>query len=737
MTAGVLHFFRLQKRKTTALLVFFLVLFLGILIPTSSFAQFGFLGGIGNAIGNAIGKAIAAVVLGVLSGIMAVAAIILDWAASPGFIRHPFTCLTIDCAKGSPVSIVGVGWPVVRDLANMLLVLALIAIALGTALRIGEYQARRALPLFLGIALLINFTPVILGVIVDGANIVMRFFLEGFSAGSIISNIFIDQLNQIGGTLNIFDPESWFSFFFKLLFMAVWILLATIIFLVFAILFIMRRVAIWILVILSPLAFAAYILPVTRPFFRYWWSQFLQWTIIGISAAFFLWLSEHMINFAGQGGQFAAKAGGPVGQFEQFINEVLPYGIAILFMLFGFFMALQTSAIGASGVIGSFQRGTKAAGTLARKGIQTRAAGAARRSTIQTAEAEKRGGRMALFGKEIPGTGALRKATWYGTAPTRMAARRLKPYALEAEAIAVEKEKDEAKKYKTPERMLAALHMPGISPAKRTGILLAAVETKRLGTIRNLMTAQEQEKLKKAQEEWSVAATAEQRRPIETKIRDIQKRKEAKEEEIVKIAREAALTNPKHTGQIAYTDPSLATRIKEGLTAAQQKAAGLADLDQREQQIYGTVEQKLYATATPQNIENWAMDTLIDPVTKKLRKEVEDVILKHWKGNQASSAGRTLGREFVDELNGALDTKGRKWLEQNNNTLLRYLDRTPAQELGLRAPAGEGPGAPPAPGAPPSTPPSAPQPPPPRPRGRPGPGIRPPRPPRGRPGLGV
>lgn len=329
--------------------IFFIILGLTFLLPQNAFAFFH--GTIGAAIGNAIGKAIAAVVLGILSGIMLIAGLILNWAADPTVIRHPYTCLNIICNDpGSGPSIVGIGWPVVRDFANMMLIIALVAIAIGTALRIGEYQAKKALPRLILIALIINFTPVILGIIVDGANIVMNFFIKEFSV-SQLADTFVSQINSIGGTLNIFDPESWFSFFFKLVFMALWVIIASIIFLLYAILFLMRRVAIWILVILSPLAFVAWILPATRSFFARWWEQFWQWTIIGIPAAFFLWLSEWMIKFAQTGGEFVAQASGPVGQFEQFINEILPYGLAIIFMIIGFFMALQTSAAGAGGII--------------------------------------------------------------------------------------------------------------------------------------------------------------------------------------------------------------------------------------------------------------------------------------------------------------------------------------------------------------------------------------------------
>lgn len=315
----------------------------------------GVAGGIAGAIAGAIATMVMALILALTIVFLEFARMILSLAIDPFFLISSYT-------SGG---VVDVGWPVVRDLANMFIVLVLVFIGLATALRLREYQAQKTLPLLIGVALLINFTPVILGVIVDAANIIMNFFLSGLSGVESLADRFKSLGAIIANSLsNIvsFDPFGNFELAYKVLIMAYYNIFAGIIFLLFAILFIIRRVAIWMLVILSPLAFVAYILPATRGFWRMWWHQFWQWTIIGVFAAFFLWLGDWMIHFAS------------MEQGEGFLNEVLPFGVALAFLLIGFFVALSTSAMGASGIIAGGQRLTKAGAAWTGRQSRARAA---------------------------------------------------------------------------------------------------------------------------------------------------------------------------------------------------------------------------------------------------------------------------------------------------------------------------------------------------------------------------
>ena len=73
---------------------------------------------------------------------------------------------------------VNTGWPIVRDLANMIIVLGFVVIGIATALRIREYEAKQLLAKLIVIALLVNFSLLLCGIIIDGTNIVMTSFFN-------------------------------------------------------------------------------------------------------------------------------------------------------------------------------------------------------------------------------------------------------------------------------------------------------------------------------------------------------------------------------------------------------------------------------------------------------------------------------------------------------------------------------------------------------------------------------
>lgn len=306
----------------------------------------------------------------ILGVILALVGKLLSWVMSPSFISLSYT-------NPAGNEFIRIGWTLTRDLTNIIFVIALIAIGLGTALRITGYQAKKALPLLIIIALLINFTPIILGLIIDASNIIMNFFLEGvtgFSAfGSMIGNMWSNWMgNLLNEGWNPIGSSPHMRAAVGALVIIFYEIIAIVLFLIFIFLFIVRYVAIWMLVILSPFAFACYILPRTRNFFTMWWNQFLQWTIIGIVMAFFLYLANHIIILAMAPGFATPMTGGD--EFAGLMNQVLPWGVVIISLLLGLFLGLSTSATGASQIISLGKRAGKATGkwasTQTRKGVE-------------------------------------------------------------------------------------------------------------------------------------------------------------------------------------------------------------------------------------------------------------------------------------------------------------------------------------------------------------------------------
>lgn len=347
-------------------LVLCLLLVLGLVLPNFALAN-PFAGALAGVFATIFG--LISNILGTITGaFLGAAVLVFNWVSSSDFISLSYTQLSNPFIK--------IGWTLTRDLTNIFFVLGLVAIGLGTALRLTGYQAQKALPTLILIALLINFTPVILGLIVDAANIAMNFFVQGgFGGGNSFLNYATSQWGNIGslvGGLKFWDPTanqeataaavgSFILIFFNLI--------AGLIYLLFALIFILRYIAIWTLVILSPFAFACYIFPATKKVFSQWWQQFLQWSLIGVIAAFFLYLGDHFIRMATQENFLASSMGEITNAsgLAPIINSIMPYFVAIAFLFIGLIMSLTFAPKGADGIIKAGQNGMKASGKVLRQ----------------------------------------------------------------------------------------------------------------------------------------------------------------------------------------------------------------------------------------------------------------------------------------------------------------------------------------------------------------------------------
>ena len=200
--------------------------------------------------------------------------------------------------------IIKAGWTLLRDLTNMLFILGLAYIGLATALNFSTFNTQKTFVRLLLVALLINFTPIICGVIVDFTNIIWNFLAKGivqqtpnYGQASPIGQALYNAWDQMGADrfyLFNLGPDK----IEKLItvWMAVMIrFFGGIALALFGILFITRHIAIWLMVIFSPLAFFAWSFDKYRKYFDMWWSQFLSWSFVAIPAMFILYLGYQLV----------------------------------------------------------------------------------------------------------------------------------------------------------------------------------------------------------------------------------------------------------------------------------------------------------------------------------------------------------------------------------------------------------------------------------------------------------
>ncbi len=206
-----------------------------------------------------------------------------------------------------------VPWSDVRNLANMIIVLGFVVVGIATALRIRAYAAGQLLWKLILIALVVNFSGLFCGLIIDAANLTTSGILSSQN-GNMGEIVLFKMMPAFKGT-NVGGPKAsaaitakagaltwytakWFPWKFAgncIIFSVVYLGTAFT-FLYLAAVLIARYIILIILFILSPLAFAFWVFPASQKYWSEWWGAFLKWAFIGIFGSFVLWLSLSFIN---------------------------------------------------------------------------------------------------------------------------------------------------------------------------------------------------------------------------------------------------------------------------------------------------------------------------------------------------------------------------------------------------------------------------------------------------------
>lgn len=352
---------------------------------------------------------------------------VLGWLI--GLILNGVSYTSLDPTVNSAVAL---GWPIARDFANILVVIGFIVIALATILRwpawFAEYEAKKILGKLIIAALLINFSLVICGIVIDASHVVMRFFLVS------VNTTFIEQLDVAARNLTngvASNNVTVIGFAVSVLSVLVVGIMKAVAYSLYVILFLFRIVAIWILVILSPIAFICRVFPDTENFYVTWRNNFFQWCTVGIYGAFFINLGTRIAS--------AQLANPPEIPASIFIGDFAAAGTAFtsilnfmvpgIFLIVGFIFSLQLSAAGGS------------LATSAAKKIGGYARAGAQRGVLGFAKFQ---GRVAETGlNEIAGrTGLMKQGQTIRGNASNMLARGLEATGIQRPGYAAKQEQD-------------------------------------------------------------------------------------------------------------------------------------------------------------------------------------------------------------------------------------------------------------------------------------------------------
>jgi len=225
------------------------------------------------------------------------------------------TWLTVN---GSTAAWVQSGWNFTAGITNAFLILILLVIAFAYILKIESIQAKKALPRLIIVALLVNFSLVFVGLIIDISNVLYRTVIT--AAGGVNANFIFDVVNLIGGNgwqvmlsliafLVTIVVALIIPFSMPFVEMAITLGVVSVIFLPSLILWIVQIIlfagfagiffiltfllaarvfVIQILAVISPLAFACAVLPQTKKYWDEWLEHLVQWSLYGVVVFFFL-----------------------------------------------------------------------------------------------------------------------------------------------------------------------------------------------------------------------------------------------------------------------------------------------------------------------------------------------------------------------------------------------------------------------------------------------------------------
>ncbi|MBI4363346.1 MAG: hypothetical protein HY545_00675 [Candidatus Doudnabacteria bacterium] len=280
-------------------------------------------------------KAAKTAALGVANTLAAILSVIVSaiTAAILAFvsIAGGFLSAVIDYQSSIyPPDAVDIGWRIVRDLMNMVFILALIVMSIATILRMEKFNYKHLLVKLIIMAILINFSQVIANSLILFANTLINIvkgkdgWLTGYESNFVsIINFYSyegvglkEYFLETGGLKDL--TLSLTGLILALMMIASYLAIAG--------LLLIRLVGLWVLVIFSPIAYALNILPWTEKYAMKWWDTFIKYLIWGPVSVFMLWIGSRVLAE----GAIKNKVSGQNSIFFFFIIMAFMWG-AVLF----------------------------------------------------------------------------------------------------------------------------------------------------------------------------------------------------------------------------------------------------------------------------------------------------------------------------------------------------------------------------------------------------------------------
>jgi hypothetical protein len=278
--------------------------------------------------------------------------------------------------KGTALLAINTGWGLVRDFVNMFFILILIFVAIATILKINKYSDKKFIVYVVLAALFVNFSKPVTLFVIDISNLAMSFFMSNIREGgasytsALMNSVGIQKSfsSSTGNTAQVYISwivEAIFKFIMGIMLLALGLSL------------IIRLVALWVLIILSPLAFFAIALPGTAigNIKTTWFNKLTYWCFFGPVMLFFFWLALVLVSAVGvsvnsHGAELQFVQVGTTGFVVGAFKIIIPYAACIYMLFYGFDLSKKIASSAGDGAawglgkVGKIAAGVGAVTTL-------------------------------------------------------------------------------------------------------------------------------------------------------------------------------------------------------------------------------------------------------------------------------------------------------------------------------------------------------------------------------------
>lgn len=234
------------------------------------------------------------------------------------------------------------GWAVVRDVANLFFIIALLYVAFKVILNDTHSNAKKLVGMVIIMALLINFSLFATRVVIDASNILAKIFYNNITSrnanGQLTNNPEGEKSISVG-LVQKFNPQTIISKdrydskngVYEFIFTTFILILVTgycaYVFFSVALLFVARVVSLWIAMIFSPIAFASNTISkdIGTLGWKKWSSELINNAMLAPIFIFFLYLIVLFLDATGD----AITYTGSEGLFKNIMATIIPFMVLV------------------------------------------------------------------------------------------------------------------------------------------------------------------------------------------------------------------------------------------------------------------------------------------------------------------------------------------------------------------------------------------------------------------------